>query len=54
MSTNDAFTVAASLDDAKAFEKEKAESLKHFSDEFQSMLEQNLDQHDELLGDVES
>lgn len=49
-----AFSVAAQLDDAKAFEREKASALEHYSGEFFGMLEQNLDRHDELLHDAEN
>lgn len=48
-----AFSVAAQLDDAKAFEREKGAALEHYSSEFSSMLEQNLDRHDELLQNTE-
>ena len=46
-----AFSVAAQLDDAKAFESEKPAALEHYSGEFFTMLEQNLERHDELLND---
>jgi len=48
-----AFSVAAQIDDAKEFEKEKGAALEHYSGEFYNMLEQNLDRHDELLNDGE-
>ena len=48
-----AFSVAAQLDDAKAFEREKGAALEHYSGEFYGMLEQNLDRHDELLHEAE-
>ena len=49
-----AFSVAAQIDDAKAFEKEKEAALEHYSGEYYNMLEQNLDRHDELLNDSDS
>lgn len=48
-----AFSVAAQIDDAKEFEKEKESALEHYSGEFYNMLEQNLDRHDELLNDAQ-
>jgi len=48
-----AFSVAAQLDDPKAFEREKGAALEHFSGEFFNMLEQNLSRHDELLNEAE-
>lgn len=48
-----AFSVAAQLDDPKAFEREKGAALEHYSGEYYNMLEQNLDRHDELLNDAE-
>lgn len=49
-----AFSVAAQIDEAAAFEKEKGAALEHYSGEFYNMLEQNLDRHDELLNDEET
>jgi len=51
ISLANAFSVAAQLDDAKAFESEKPAALEHYSGEFFTMLEQNLERHDELLND---
>jgi hypothetical protein len=48
-----AFSIAAQLDDPIAFEREKSAALEHYSREYHNMLEQNLNQHHELLTDAE-
>jgi len=46
-----AFSAAAAVNDANAFEKDRSSTLEHYSSEYRDMLEQNLAQHTTLLND---